>query len=116
MRHKRSRGPAAPRVLGAVPLGVTKKVTAEIVRDLYNQLNQDGRSVTVKAMRFLPSSRTATENGSFQVIANTVFEVMRGKDSTPHAETLDSVVTVGRTGGVQKLEGVTIPALQRATS
>jgi hypothetical protein len=116
MRRSRSPNPAAPRVVGAGPLGVTKKVTAEILRDLRNQLSQNGRSVTVKWMRFIPSSRTTTENGSFQVIANNFIEVIPGKDSSPRYEALDSVVTVGRTDGVQKLEGLTIPALQRATS
>lgn len=116
MRRKQLANLAAPRILGAAPLGVTKKVTAEIVRDLRNQLSQDGRSVTVKAMRFIPSSRTAMENGSFQVVANTLIEVTPGNHSAPRPETLDSVVTVGRTDGIQKLEGLTIPALQRMTS
>jgi hypothetical protein len=105
-----------PRVVGAGSLGVTKKVTAEIVRDLRNQLGQDGRSVTVKTLRFIPSSRTTTETGAFQVLANTFFEILSDKDTVPRSEALDSVVTVGRSGGVQKLESLTIPALHRAAS
>jgi hypothetical protein len=114
MTRKRSDNSAAPRVIGAVPLGVTKKVAAEIVRDLRNQLSRDGRSVNVKAIRFIPSTRTMTESGAFQVVANAFFEVAPDRDSPPRPEALDSVVTVGRTGGVQRLEGVSIPALQRA--
>jgi hypothetical protein len=102
----------SPRVLGATPAGVTKRVTAEIVRDLRNQLSGNGRSVTVKAMRFIPSSRTSMENGSFQVVANNVIEVASDKGSAPRPEVLDSVITVGRTGGVQKLQDLSIPALQ----
>lgn len=116
MRRRRLANPVVPRILGATPLGVTKKVTDEIVRGLRNQLSRDGRSVTVKAMRFIPSSRIATEGGSFQVVANAVVEVKPGKDHSPHSEALDSVVTIGRAGGTQKLEGLTIPSLQRATS
>jgi len=115
MPRKRSPGLAVPRVLGAAPLGVTKKVAAEIVRDLRKQLSQDGRAVTVRTMRFIPSTRATTESGSFQVIANTVFDVMPGKDATPRLEALDSVVTIGRKDGVQMLEGLSIPALQRTT-
>jgi hypothetical protein len=116
MRSKRFVSPAFPRVLGAESLGVTKKVTAEIVKDVRKKLNQSGRTVTVKAMRFIPSSRTITANGSFQVVANTVIEEKPSRSSMPRSETLDSVVTVGRKGRVQKLEDLTIPELQRAAS
>ncbi len=112
MRRRRLPGSISPRILGDVPLGVTKKVTAAIVRDLRHQLSQNGRSVNVKAIRFIPSTRTLTETNAFQVVANTVLEVTAGKDASPRLESLDSVVTVGRTGGVQTLEGLTIPALQ----
>ena len=108
--------PAAPRVLGAAPLRMTKKVTDEILRALRDKLSQNGGSVTVKSIRFIPSSRTTTESGSFQVVANTVIEVLPGNDSPPRPEALDSVVTVGRRGRVQRLEALSIPALQRATS
>lgn len=114
MRRPRSPAVAGPRVIGAVPLGVTKKVANEIVRGLNHQLSQDGRSVTVKAVRFIPSSRTTTETGSFQVVANAFFEVNRGKDIPPRSEALDSVVTVGRVGRAQKLESLSIPALRPA--
>jgi hypothetical protein len=104
------------RVVGAAPLGVTKKVAADIVRAFREQLSQTGREVNVKAMRFIPSSRATTERGSFQVVANNFIEIVPGNNASPRYETLDSVVTVGRQGGVQKLEGLTIPALQRAVS
>jgi hypothetical protein len=103
-------------VIGAVTVGVTKKVAAEIVRDLRNQLSRDGRSVNVKAVRFTPPTRATTASGAFQVVANAFFEVAPDRDSPPRPDALDSVVTVGRTGGVQRLEVVSIPALQRAVS
>jgi hypothetical protein len=116
MTGKQSDTPAAPRVIGAVPLGVTETVATEIVRDLRNQLSRDGRSVNMKAIRFIPSTRTATESGAFQVVANAFFEMAPDRDSPPRREALDSVVTIGWTGDVQRLEGVSIPALRRAMS
>jgi len=106
----------APRILGAAPLGVTKKLAAQIVRGLRDQLSREGRAVTVKAVRFIPSSRTATGSGSFQVVANTVVEVTPDAGAATRVEALDSVVTVGRTGRARKLESLTIPALQRSAS
>ncbi len=116
MTRKRSDKAAEPRVIGAVLLGVTKKVAAEIVQDLRNQLSRDGRSVNMKAIRFIPSSRTTTESGAFQVVANAFYEVTTDRESPARPEALDSVVTVGRTEGVQRPEGVSILALQRTMS
>jgi hypothetical protein len=112
MAKKRSND-TPPRVVGAAPLGVTRKVTDQMVRDFSKQLSQGGRTVTVKAIRFIPSSRTMTDTGSFQVVANNFVEITPSIASSPRLETMDSVVTVGRTGGVQKLEGLSIPALER---
>ena len=95
-------------------VGVTKKVAAEIVRDLRNQLSRDGRSVNVKAVRLIAATRTTTESGAFQVVAKAFFEAAADRDSPPRPEALNSVVTAGRTGGVQRLEGVSVPALSRA--
>jgi hypothetical protein len=103
-------------VLGAKPLGITKKVTTEIIRSLRDQLERNDRSVTVKSIRFIPSSRSVTESGAFQVIAHTVFDAMYGTETKPHVEALESVVTVGRMGGSQMLEELSIPALRHRTS
>jgi len=116
MAEKQSPAQTGPRVIGAVPLGVTKKVTADIVRAFRKQLSETGRDVNVKALRFIPSSRTATESDSFQVIASNFIEIIPGKNASPRYETVESVVTVGRQGGVQKLEGLMIPALRRVAS
>ena len=114
MPRKQSTDDVAPRVLGAVPLGVTKKVTDAIIREVREQFQRDGRSVTVKAVSFIPSSRTETERGSFQVVANTVIEVIPQVGAAARAEALDSVVTVGRNGRTQTLESLSIPTLLHA--
>nr|WP_294547809.1 hypothetical protein [uncultured Rhodopila sp.] len=116
MTGKQSDTPAAPLIIGAVPLGVTETVATEIMQDLRNQLSRDGRAVNMKAIRFIPSTRTTTESGAFQVVANAFFEMVPDGDTPPRPEALDSVVTIGWTGDVQRLEGVSIPALRRAMS
>jgi hypothetical protein len=109
--------PVAPtRIDGAVPLGLTKKVTDQIVKGIRRQFNEAGRSVAVKALQFSPSTRTTTETGSFQVLANTIVEVLNATGSQPRIEAMDSVVTVGRGAGGQKLEALAIPRLQRVAA
>jgi hypothetical protein len=104
--------PAEPRVIGAVPAGVTVAVAAAIVQGLHDQLSRDGRSVTVKAVRFIPSSRTEMKNGSLQMVANTVFEVTPDAGAKTRVEAFESVVTVGGAGPTQRLESLSIPALR----
>jgi hypothetical protein len=118
MRRSQSSGTyEAPRVVGAEPLKVKKPLTDAVVRKLREQLGQSGRCVAVKAIRFIPSSRTDTGTGSFQVVANAVVEVTAGSNSPPRAEAFDFVVTVGKSpGGIQRLDHLAIPTLQRAAA
>jgi hypothetical protein len=69
---------SGPLILGAKPLCITKKVTAQIVRSLRDQLGQAGRSGTVRYIRFIPSSRSVTASGAFQVVAHTAIDVAQG--------------------------------------
>jgi hypothetical protein len=95
---------------------VSDAVASAIIKSVRDQFSGAGRSVTVKAVRFIPSSRTETENGSFQMVANTVVELTPESGAPTRVEALDSVVTVGGTGPTQKLESLSIPALQRAAA
>jgi hypothetical protein len=105
-----------PRVVGAEALGVTKKVTADIVRALRTQLDASGRRSTIRSVRFITSSRADNDDGSFEVLANTLIDLAPSEDRVPRAEALGAVVKVGHSGRAQTLEGLQIPALRLAAA
>lgn len=111
-----SNAPKSPgvHVVGAEPLGVTEGVAVEIGREVQSLFEKKGREARVKAVRFIPSTLTVLDDGAFQVIANTTVEIAR-TGAAPRSETVDSVVTFGRTKGEEKLQGLSIPALERVT-
>ena len=104
----------APRVVGAEPVGVTEQVAVEIGREVQTLFKNKGRKARLKAMRFIPSTLTALDDGAFQVIANTTVEIARA-GTNPRSETVESVVTFGRAEGAEKLQSLSIPALERMT-
>lgn len=113
MRKTSGQASSAPRVVGAEPLGVTEKTTAEIGLKVQSLFKKIGREARVKSMRFIPSTLTELGDGSMQVIANTTVEVARA-GAVPHSETVDSVLTFERTNGATGLRSLSIPALERS--
>lgn len=103
----------ATTVVGATPTGVTKKVVASLGRQIKGVFGQNGKSVVVKGMRFIPSTKVDLGGGSFQVMANTVVEVAGSGGGSTRSQSVDSVVTVERVAGGQVLKGVKIPSLER---
>lgn len=102
--------PASIHIVGAEPTGVTKKVVAALGREITEAYRDKGRSVRLKGMRFIPSSRLDFGEGKFEVLANTVVEV-EGQEGRPsRSEAVDAVLTIGRDKG-QVLSAVKIPAL-----
>jgi hypothetical protein len=99
-------------IFGAKPTGVTKKVAVEFGREITEAYRDKGRTVRLKGMRFIPSSRTDFGGGAFEVLANTVIEV-EGQEGRPaRSEAVDAVLTIGKGKG-QVLRTVKIPALGR---
>lgn len=97
-------------IVGAKPVGVTKKVAEELGREIAEAYRGKGRTVRLKGVRFNPSSKMNLGDGQFEVLANTVVEV-EGQEGRPaRSEAVEAVVTIGRDKG-QVLRTVKIPAL-----
>ena len=101
-----------PRVIGAEPLGVSEKTTAQIGREVRNLFKKKGRDAQVKAMRFIPSTLTELDDGGVQVIANTTVEIARAGAPT-HSESVNSVLTFETADGAKELRSLSIPILER---
>jgi hypothetical protein len=101
-------------IVGAKPAGITKKVASGVEEQVKSAFGKSGKQVTVKGMRFIPSTKVDLGQGAFQVMANTVVEVA-GTGSHRREESVDSVVTVDRgERRSQTLRAVKIPSLDRA--
>lgn len=109
------RNGAEMHVTGAVPSGLTKKVVSSLGKQVKDVFQRHGTDVSVKGMRFIPSTKVDLGEGAFEVLASTVVEVAGNGKAPARPEAFDSVITVGRlehTG--QVLKGVKIPALERS--
>lgn len=98
-------------IVGAKPTGVTKKVAAALGQEIKKAYKGKGRTVRLKGMRFIPSSRMDFGEGKFEVLANTVVEVQGQAGRPSRSEAVDAVLTIGSDKG-QFLSAVKIPALR----
>jgi hypothetical protein len=107
--------PSAFHVVGNVPAGVTKKAATGVGKSIRLAFKESGRTVRLKGMRFIPSTKVDLGKGSFEVVANTVIEVGGQNGQPARAASVDSVVTIGRDNSKsQVVMAVKIPALERA--
>ena len=101
-------------VVGAVPSGVTKKVASSLGDQIKTAFVRNGKTVEVKGMRFIPSTKVDLGQGAFQVMANTVVEVAASEHAPKRSQSIDSVVTIGHQAKIgQFLKSLKIPSLDR---
>lgn len=110
-KSKAPNSPPPPDVVGAKLYGVTEQVAVEIGRKVQSLYKESGRVARLKTMRFIPSTWTELNDGAFQVIANTTVEIV-GAGGAPRPETVNSVVTFRKADGAEKLQSLSIPALE----
>ena len=102
------------RIVGAKPSGVNDKIAKGAGVQIISAYGDKGKRIKLRGMRFIPSSKIDLGGGSFQILANTVIEIGGSSTEPGRAQSVDSVVTVGKKSkSSQILKGVKIPALDR---
>lgn len=103
-----------PRIVGAKPSGVAESIATGAGAQIVAAYGSKGREVKLRGLRFIPSSKIDLGHGTFQILANTVIEIGGSQGEPGRAQSVDSVVTIGRKHkNGQILQGVKIPALDR---
>lgn len=102
-------------VVGIKPAGVTKKVVAEIVRNVRKQMLEKGHSVVVRSLLFIPSTRTASGEDEFEILVNTLVEAKQSVPPRRRRAALETIATVAGRGRVQRLERLAIPFIEQVT-
>jgi len=100
-------------VIGAKTSGVTQKVASTVDKKVKSAFLSDGKLVTIKGTRYIPSTKVFLAKDLFEVMANTVIEVASIDSTDKSVKSIDSVVTVGRENNSQVLKNFNIPSLEK---
>ena len=103
----------SPKIVGILPSGMDRQVAKAAGTKIKQVFQDKGDEVSVRSLRFIPSSFTKLDDDTFQVVANTTLEADRNQTHprATRARVVDSIVTLGRKEGKLVFRNATVPSL-----